>query len=79
VTRRARRIFLKNPTNILYCRAGVAFAPFFFSNVPAAPDSRVFLYIPARRSLNALPTTDTELKLIAAAAMTGLSRMPENG
>ena len=38
-----------------------------------------FLYIPARRSLNALPTTDTELKLMAAAAMIGLSRMPKNG
>lgn len=38
-----------------------------------------FFYIAARRSLNALPTTDTELKLMAAAAITGLSRMPKNG
>jgi hypothetical protein len=36
-------------------------------------------YRSARRSLNALLTTETELKLIAAAAMTGLSRMPKNG
>jgi hypothetical protein len=32
-----------------------------------------------RRSLRAFPTTDTELKLIAAAAMTGLRRSPKNG
>lgn len=31
------------------------------------------------RNLNAFPTTDTELKLIAAAATAGLSRMPKNG
>ena len=33
----------------------------------------------SRRSLNALPITETELKLIAAAAMMGLRRMPKNG
>ena len=33
--------------------------------------------IPRRRS--ALPMTDTELKLIAAAASMGLKRMPRNG
>ncbi len=32
-----------------------------------------------RLSRSALPTTDTELRLIAAAAMTGESRMPKNG
>jgi hypothetical protein len=31
------------------------------------------------RSLRALPTTDTELKLIAAAAIMGLNKMPKNG
>lgn len=31
------------------------------------------------RSRNALLTTETELKLIAAAAMIGLSRIPKNG
>jgi hypothetical protein len=32
-----------------------------------------------RRSLSALPTTETELSDIAAAATTGLSSMPDNG
>jgi hypothetical protein len=31
------------------------------------------------RSLNAFAITDTELKLIAAAAIIGLSRTPKNG
>jgi hypothetical protein len=31
------------------------------------------------RSLSALITTDTELKLMAAAAIMGLKRMPKNG
>ena len=30
-------------------------------------------------SLSALPITDTELKLMAAAAIMGLSRMPKKG
>jgi len=30
-------------------------------------------------SLSELPTTDTELKLIAAAAITGLRRIPKKG
>src|SRR5882724_10757213 len=33
----------------------------------------------ARLKRSALPTTDTELKLMAAVAMIGLSRMPKNG
>src|SRR6266699_2528140 len=33
----------------------------------------------ARRSRSALPITDTELKLIAAAASIGLRRIPKNG
>ena len=33
----------------------------------------------ARRSLRAFPITDTELKLMAAAAMTGESSSPKNG
>ena len=33
----------------------------------------------ARRRRNALPITETELKLIAAAAIIGLSRIPKNG
>jgi hypothetical protein len=33
----------------------------------------------ARRSLKAFPTTDTELKLIAAAAIIGLKRRPNQG
>ena len=33
----------------------------------------------ARRSRRALPTTDTELKLIAAAAIMGLSNRPKTG
>lgn len=37
------------------------------------------LQIFALRSLRALPTTDTELKLIAAAAIIGLRRIPKNG
>jgi hypothetical protein len=36
-------------------------------------------YNRARRRRRALPITDTELKLIAAAAIIGLSRMPKNG
>ena len=32
-----------------------------------------------RRSRNAFPITDTELKLIAAAAIIGLNRIPKNG
>lgn len=36
-------------------------------------------YRSIRRNLKALATTDTELKLIAAAAMTGDSRMPKLG
>ena len=32
-----------------------------------------------KRSRNALPMTETELKLMAAAAMTGLSRRPKAG
>ena len=32
-----------------------------------------------KRSRNALPMTDTELKLMAAAAMIGLSRTPKAG
>ena len=31
------------------------------------------------RNLKALLTTDTELKLIAAAAIAGLSKIPKNG
>src|SRR5579883_2598321 len=38
-----------------------------------------FAYRRIRRSRRAFPTTDTELKLIAAAAMTGLSSRPKNG
>ena len=34
---------------------------------------------PTRRRRRALLTTDTELKLIAAAAIIGFSRMPKNG
>jgi hypothetical protein len=33
----------------------------------------------ARRRRKALPITETELKLIAAAAIIGLSRTPKNG
>jgi hypothetical protein len=44
---------------------------------PAAawePENCFVLYISARRSLRALPITDTELKLIAAAAIIGDTR-----
>jgi hypothetical protein len=37
------------------------------------------LYNLIRRSRNAFATTETELKLIAAAAMMGLRRIPKNG
>jgi hypothetical protein len=37
------------------------------------------LYIFTLRNLSAFPTTDTELKLIAAAAKTGLKRIPRKG
>jgi len=33
----------------------------------------------ARLKRSALPATDTQLKLMAAVAMIGLSRMPKNG
>ena len=36
-------------------------------------------YSRARRRRKALPITDTELKLIAAAAIIGLSRTPKKG
>ena len=36
-------------------------------------------YIRVLLSLNAFPMTETELKLIAAAAKIGLSSMPKNG
>lgn len=36
-------------------------------------------YSGLRLSRNALPMTDTELKLIAAAAMMGLRNIPKNG
>lgn len=36
-------------------------------------------YNETRRSLSALPITETELKLIAAAASIGLSNKPKNG
>ena len=37
------------------------------------------VYISAPRNRNALPMTDTELRLMAAAAMRGLSKMPKTG
>jgi len=43
-----------------------------------APDSRS-LYSACRLSLNAFPITETELKLIAALAIMGLSSRPKNG
>ena len=39
----------------------------------------LLLYISARRSLRALPMTDTELKLIAAAAIIGDKSSPKTG
>ena len=36
-------------------------------------------YSSTRRRRRALPMTDTELRLIAALAIIGLSRMPKNG
>lgn len=39
----------------------------------------LFRYSSARRSLNALPTTDTLLSVMAAAANIGDNRMPKNG
>src|SRR6516165_4562362 len=42
-------------------------------------DQRVTPGRPAYLRRSALPITDTELKLIAAAAMTGLSSNPKNG
>lgn len=42
-------------------------------------DSCVFVYNFTRRSLNAFPITETELKLIAAAAIIGLNSRPKNG
>lgn len=52
-----------------------------------APSTRVFRTVPvssspqssSRFNRSALVTTDTELKVIAAAAIMGLSRMPKNG
>ena len=41
--------------------------------------SKVLLYNRALRKRNAFPITDTELKLIAAAANTGRSSNPKNG
>ena len=43
------------------------------------PCSKKAYVIFTERKRSALLTTETELKLIAAAAMTGLSRMPKNG
>ncbi len=40
---------------------------------------RAMFYIRAFRSLSALVITETELKLMAAAAMIGLSSRPKNG
>lgn len=39
----------------------------------------LFTYIFAPRRRSAFPITDTELKLMAAAAKMGLSRMPKKG
>jgi len=39
----------------------------------------IFGYIFTLRSLRAFPTTETEERLIAAAAMIGLRRMPKLG
>ncbi|MDT5267876.1 MAG: hypothetical protein QOH49_62 [Acidobacteriota bacterium] len=41
--------------------------------------TRAWPYSLTRRSLSALPITETELKLMAAAAIIGLSRTPKNG
>ncbi len=46
----------------------------FGLTVGRAPDQRA-----AQRNRSALPITDTELKLIAAAAMIGLSNTPKKG
>jgi hypothetical protein len=43
------------------------------------PDSFPRGYIEARLSRSEFAITDTELKLIAAAAIIGLSRIPKNG
>ena len=42
-------------------------------------DDHVCRHSRARRRRRALPITDTELKLIAAAAIMGLSRIPKKG
>ncbi len=42
-------------------------------------DTRVYAHIFALRRRSALLTTETELKLMAAAAMTGLSKSPNTG
>ncbi len=41
--------------------------------------ARVLRYTCARRNLKALVTTETELKLMAAAAIIGLSSRPKTG
>lgn len=42
-------------------------------------DSRIHGHNAARRKRNAFPITDTELRLIAALAIIGLSKMPNHG
>jgi hypothetical protein len=54
----------------------LAFAP---AQILQGAQGRRACQMRALRSRNALAMTDTELKLIAAAAIMGLSRMPKNG
>ncbi len=53
----------------------------YFKSHSTTPRTReeVSLQIRAPRNRSALAITDTELKLIAAAAIIGLSRMPKKG
>jgi len=47
--------------------------------MPETSGTAAARYRETRRSRSALPMTDTELRLIAALAMIGLSKMPSQG
>ncbi len=49
------------------------------ASIPSSFEFLLSCYSVTRRSRNALVTTDTELRLIANAAIMGLSRKPTNG
>ena len=68
-------------TNWIWSLVFLIFASCSSASVNSYSSSRwwLFRYSSARRSLNALPTTDTLLSVMAAAANIGDNRMPKNG